>query len=128
MHWNCRSHRMVHCHRCLHWDWRAVFFCLDCCSCRFVNHWYIHCTRYHGDVRGSDLVTMPLPYSNLCDSFSPLLCLQLRSLCVELSSPLLTWPDDSPVFLVLFAVLDPSITMPGNLQLLHVELFCRLSR
>ena len=63
LHWNCRSHGMVHCHRCLHWNWRPVFFCFDCCSCRFVNHWYLHCTRYHDDVRGSDLVTMPLPYS-----------------------------------------------------------------
>ena len=34
-----------------------------CCSCRFINHWYLHCTRYHGHVRGSDLVTVPLSYS-----------------------------------------------------------------
>ena len=123
LHRNCRSHGMVHCHRCLNWNWRPVFFCFDCCSCRFVNHWYLHCTRYHDDVRGSDLVNMPLPYSTffyqhrvrsgtlllLYGTRYPLLIIAIVSYRYSvsnfkcsvlpsplLSSPLLTWPGDSP--------------------------------
>ena len=145
---------MVHCHRCLHWDWRAVFFCFDCCSCRFINHWYLHCLRYHGDVRGSDLVTMSLPYSTfqqhrirsgtpllLYGTRYPLLIVALVSYRYSVSnfefsvlpSPLLTWPGDSLQsfrflvlgHLVLFIVLNSSVKLPGNLQLSHVERFCR---